>query len=84
MSRRSESSIFTHIPGTEEYSDLFRIDVKISNIFMTKEISKGKSARCWTIERDFSKRTYIFFNLYNLVCKRGSNVQLHVTVAMME
>ena len=42
------------IPGLIECFDLIRINDKISNIFMGKEISKGKSARWWDIRRIYS------------------------------
>ena len=53
MSKRSVINIIS-VPGVIKCLDLSRINDKISNIFMGKEIYKGKPARWWDIRRVYS------------------------------
>ena len=53
MSKRSVINIIS-VPGVIKCLDLIRINDKISNIFMGKEIYKGKPARWWDIRRVYS------------------------------
>ena len=53
MSKRNVINIIS-VPGIIECFDLIRINGKISNIFIGKEIPKGKSARWWDIRRIYS------------------------------
>ena len=53
MSKRNVINIIS-VPGIIECFDLIRINDKISNIFIGKEIPKGKCARWWDIRRIYS------------------------------